>query len=71
MDWTGCDLIEQVEGRRGGLPTIVGTRVRPETFIEWAEDGASIEDMHRNFPSVSLDQIRAVLEFARKNRAAA
>ncbi len=71
MDWTRCEYVEQVEGRRGGQPTVIGTRVPPETFVSWAEDGFDIEAMHRNFPTVTVAQIRGILEFARKHRTAA
>ena len=71
MDWTGCELVERIEGRRSGQPTVVGTRISPETFVNWAEDGFSPEVMHRNFPSVTVEQIQGILEFARKQRAAA
>ncbi len=71
MDWTGCELVERVEGRCGGRPTIVGTRVWPETFTENAEDGMSVEEMHEHFPTVSEEQIQGVLDFARRKQSAA
>jgi hypothetical protein len=27
MDWTGCDLVEQVPGRVSGQPVVKGTRI--------------------------------------------
>ena len=71
MDWTGCEFVERVEGRCGGAPTVVGTRVFPDTFVEWAEDGFSVEEMNDNFPSVSVEQINGLLAFASKHRSAA
>ncbi len=71
MDWTGCELVERVEGRCGGRPTIVGSRVWPETFLEHAESGLSVEEMHEEFPSISVEQIRGVLAFAQQKRSAA
>lgn len=71
MDWTGCEFVERVEGRCGGRPTVVGTRVWPETFTENAADGMSIEEMHDQFPSVSIEQIRGVMAFAQRQHSAA
>ncbi len=71
MNWDGCALVEKVEGRRGGQPTVVGTRIPPETFLEWTEDGFSVDEIRQNFPSVSVEQIQGVLEFARRQRTAA
>lgn len=71
MDWTGCEYVERVDGRCGGRPTIVGTRVWPEIFTEHAEDGYSAEEMHDLFPSASVEQIRGVLEFANRKQSAA
>lgn len=71
MDWTGCEVVERVEGRCGGRPTIVGTRVWPEIFTEHAEYGYSAEEMHDLFPSASVEQIQRVLEFASRKQSAA
>ncbi len=71
MDWTGCRFVERVEGRRGGQPTVVGTRIPPETFLDWTEDGFSVDEIQSNFPSASTEQIRGVLEFAHRQRTAA
>jgi uncharacterized protein (DUF433 family) len=71
MGWTGCELVECVPGRCSGAPTGVGTRVFPETFVEGAADGMSLEKMHDQFPSVSVDQIAGLLAFARGKQSAA
>ena len=71
MDWTGCEFVERVEGRCGGVPTVVGTRVFPETFVESFEDGMSVEEMHEQFPSVSSEKIRGILDFALRKQSAA
>ncbi len=71
MNWMECDVVESVEGRCGGRPTIQGTRVWPEVITENAEEGMGVEELHDSFPSVSLEQIRAVLAFAQRKRSAA
>ncbi len=70
MNWDKCEFVERVEGRCGGRPTLVGTRVWPEIFVEHADEyGMSVEEMHDHFPSASVEQIRGVLAFAASSRA--
>ena len=71
MNWDECEFVERLEGRRSGQPTVVGTLLTTDTFLNWAEDGFGVDDMERNFPSVSAEQIRGILEFARRQRTAA
>lgn len=42
MDWSGCNLVESVEGRRSGVPTVVGTRVFPETPVMEHDAGMTV-----------------------------
>ena len=69
IDWTGCEWVERVAGRMGGLPTIVGTRVTPETVLMNFEDCAP-EEIAEMF---ELDEakVRGVLVFAGHLQAAA
>ena len=68
MDWTGCDLIEQVPGKMGGRPVIKGTRIEPETIITDFELGSPVDEIHDNFPTVPVDTIRKLLAFAHKHQ---
>ena len=65
MDWTGCELVERVEGRCGGAPTVVGTRVFPETIVGDYALGSPLEEIEENFPSLSREVIVGLIEFAR------
>ena len=71
MDWTECELVERVEGRCGGRPTLIGSRIWPEIFLEGAEGGMTIEEMHEHFPTISVERIQGVLAFAQRKRSAA
>ena len=71
MDWTGCEFVERVEGRCGGRPTIVGTRVWPEIIVDCLDDGMNGEDIWEQYPSVTPDQIRGLLTFIQAQRSAA
>jgi len=68
MDWTGCDLIEQVPGKMGGRPVIKGTRIEPETITTDFELGSPVDEIHDNFPTVPVDTIRKLLAFAHKHQ---
>jgi uncharacterized protein (DUF433 family) len=64
MDWTGCDLVESVPGKVGGLPVIKGTRILASTIVEDSELGSSLDEIHENYPSLPLEKIRTLIDFA-------
>lgn len=49
---------------RNGKPCIRGTRVTVYDILEYLAGGMSENDILRDFPSLSREDIRAVLEFA-------
>jgi len=64
MDWSGCEVIEQVPGKMGGRPVIQGTQIEPDTVLQDFELGSPVEEIHENFPTVAIDTIRKVIAFA-------
>ncbi|HEY6139232.1 MAG TPA: DUF433 domain-containing protein [Thermoanaerobaculia bacterium] len=50
----------------GGEPVFVGTRVPFKTLFEHLEDGATLEEFLRSFPTVDREQAVAALEIARE-----
>jgi uncharacterized protein (DUF433 family) len=48
----------------GGTPVFVGTRVPLRNLIDYFEHGYSLDEFLDSFPSVSRDQVTAVLEAA-------
>ncbi|WRH67411.1 MAG: DUF433 domain-containing protein [Planktothrix sp. GU0601_MAG3] len=50
----------------GGTPVFVGTRVPIQTLFDYLEAGESINDFLDGFPTVSREQIIALLEAAKK-----
>ena len=50
----------------GGTPVFMGTRVPIETLFDHLESGISLTDFLNDFPSVSKEQVNAVLEIAAK-----
>jgi uncharacterized protein (DUF433 family) len=68
IDWTACELIECVPGKVSGRPVVRGTRILPDAIAGSYELGDSIEEIHEGFPSLSVDQIKRLIEFAHAQR---
>lgn len=58
--------IQQDAGKLGGQPTIGSKRVQVATLIDYLSDGLSLEDFHRDFPSVTIEESQAVLTVIKK-----
>jgi uncharacterized protein (DUF433 family) len=50
----------------GGQPVIKGTRVTLRTILASLAEGARIEEILEDFPTLSEDDVRAVIAFAAK-----
>jgi uncharacterized protein (DUF433 family) len=48
----------------GGEPVVKGTRVTVRTILASLAEGASIEDILADFPSLTEPSVRAVIAFA-------
>jgi uncharacterized protein (DUF433 family) len=48
----------------GGTPVFYGTRVPIRSLFDHLESGESIDDFLEGFPSVSRDQVLALLEMS-------
>ena len=62
VDWSSCSLVEQVPGRCSGAPTIVGTRIFPDTIAEYYWSGSTVDQIREDFPSLSKEQIVGLIE---------
>jgi uncharacterized protein (DUF433 family) len=63
------DLLSLIEVRpevRGGKPCFVGTRISVSDVLEYLAGGMSTEAIVADFPELSVDHVRAALEFAAK-----
>ena len=47
-----------------GTPCFAGTRVPVKGLFDWLEDSYTIDEFLENFPSVTREQVQAVLELA-------
>jgi len=68
VDWTTCDLVEQVPGKVSGRPIVRGTRIMPDAIVNSYEMGESIEEITEDWPALSADQIKRLIEFAHTHR---
>ncbi len=50
----------------GGTPVFAGTRVPVQTLLDYLKAGESIDDFLEGFPTVSREQVIALLEEAEK-----
>lgn len=50
----------------GGTPVFAGTRVPVQTLLDYLKAGESIDDFLDGFPSVTKEQVIALLEEAEK-----
>jgi|HubBroStandDraft_4_1064222.scaffolds.fasta_scaffold1025663_2 uncharacterized protein (DUF433 family) len=64
IDWMACELIEQVPGKVSGKPVVRGTRIMPDAIVNSYDLGDSIEEIHEGFPTLSVVQIKRLIEFA-------
>jgi uncharacterized protein (DUF433 family) len=67
VDWRGCELVEQVPGRCSGAPTIVGTRIFPDTIAEYYWSGTSVQEILDDYPSLTEDMVRRLIEHVKSN----
>jgi uncharacterized protein (DUF433 family) len=68
VDWQSCDLVEVVPGKQGGVPLVKGTRIPAQQVVEESELGSPVEEIAENYPSITRDQITALLAYADKHK---
>ena len=68
IDWTACELIERIPGKVSGRPVVRGTRIMPEAIVGSYDLGETIDDLHEGFPTLTVDQIKRLIEFAHNQR---
>ena len=68
IDWTQCELIEQVPGKVSGRPIVRGTRILPDAIIDSYDAGGTLDDIREDYPGLSIPQIQRLIEFAHVQR---
>lgn len=67
IDWSACDAVERDPDRVSGAWVFRGTRVPVAALFENLEDGALASQFVEWFPGVTFEQVRAVLEHAKRS----
>ena len=68
IDWTECELVEQVPGKVSGQPIVRGTRILPGPVVRSFVRGETVEQIREDWPSLSVDQINGLIAFAQARR---
>jgi len=68
IDWTQCELIECIPGKVSSKPVVRGTRILPDAIVGSYDLGETIEELHQGFPTLSVAQIKRLIEFAHAQR---
>jgi uncharacterized protein (DUF433 family) len=45
-----------------------GTRILPDTIVSSYDSGGTLEDIHEDYPGLTIQQIQRLIEFARARR---
>lgn len=61
------DLVEVDPEKMGGMPVFTGTRVPVNHLFEYIEEGETLDEFLRQFPSVTRDQALGVLELSKES----
>jgi len=68
VDWMACELIESVPGKVSGRPVVIGTRIMPDAIVGSYDLGETIDELHGGFPTLTVVQIKRLIEFAHAQR---
>ena len=68
VDWTGCKLVKRIPGKVSGRPIVRGTRILADTIVQDAELGSPVEEIHENYPDLSITAIQRLITFAQSRR---
>ena len=58
------EIITIKKGKRGGQPTIRGMRISVYDILQWLASGMSTEDVLKDYPELTEEDIKAALQFA-------
>jgi uncharacterized protein (DUF433 family) len=68
IDWTPCELIEQVPGKVSGRPIVRGTRILPDAIVNSYDAGEPLDLIREDYPGLSIEQIQRLIEFAQRRQ---
>ena len=62
VDWAFCPILESIPGKVGGAWVFRGTRVPVSAILNDLKD-VNVDEVVQDYPSITREQIRAVLDF--------
>ena len=65
VDWSGCDQVERVPGKVGGVPILKHSRLQADAVVLNFAHGSPVDEIADNF-EIPEHVIRDVLAFAGK-----
>ena len=68
IDWLACELIERIPGKVSGRPIERGTRILPDAIVNSYDAGETLDDIHEDYPGLTISQIQRLMEFAHSMR---
>ena len=60
------DVVEVNPKKMSGMPVFIGTRVPIKNLFDYLEGGDSLDVFLDDFPTVTREQVQAVLELSRE-----
>ena len=69
IDWSQCPLVEANPRVQSGAPVLRGTRLPVSAVVDNFDHGLSEQEVSEQF-QVPLDQVQAVLAYAKSHRIA-
>lgn len=64
LDWSQCGVVERTPGKLSGAWVFRGSRIPVALVFENLEDGMTIDDIVKMFDGLTVEQVKAVLDFA-------
>jgi uncharacterized protein (DUF433 family) len=60
--------VEVIPGKHSGDPLVKGTRIPADAIMSNFEAGSPLEEIAEDYPSASMETIKALIAFARARR---
>jgi uncharacterized protein (DUF433 family) len=63
FDWSGCDEVERVEGKKGGVPILKHTRMQADLVLDNYHAGLSADEIAEVY-LLDPRQVKAVIDYS-------
>jgi uncharacterized protein (DUF433 family) len=66
IDWSGCEEVERVEGKKGGVPILKHTRMQADLVVDNYQAGLSVDEIADVY-DLDPRQLKAVIDYGLKH----